>query len=40
MIYRRAFLARVSNARRAQVVGLGRLDEEDWGSLLPNPNML
>lgn len=29
MICRRAFLARVSNARMAQVVGLDRLDEED-----------
>lgn len=28
MICRRAFRARVSNARRAQVAGLGRLDEE------------
>lgn len=28
MICKRAFRARVSNARRAQVAGLGRLDEE------------
>lgn len=28
MICRRAFRARVSNARRAQVAGLGKLNEE------------
>lgn len=29
MICRHAFLARVSNARRVQVAGLGRLEEEE-----------